>query len=101
MSYEGYVQYICEDGHYTVTDAYEVFYDNCNCGKCMKWHCSVDVTNGYEESCPETKPGLMEKIGWNDRWHFDHYGTKYVVKVPLYKPVNKDNENKWYQVDNI
>lgn len=48
MSYEGYEQHICSDGHYFRTDAYATFYDEkvkCDCGKPSIWCNGVDETN--------------------------------------------------------
>lgn len=46
MSYEGYTQNICVNGHYTETDVYT---NNPLCAEChseLKWENSVDMTNG-------------------------------------------------------
>ena len=45
MSYEGYEEYICEDGHYY---AHWASYDGpevCHCGKPSVWNNPVDETN--------------------------------------------------------
>jgi hypothetical protein len=53
MSYEGYVQYICTNGHYAVRDAYDDYdLDGENewkckvCGSGSAWSNCVDQTNG-------------------------------------------------------
>jgi len=49
MSYEGYVQLICESGHYTVTDCNDYDREALNCGFCntkVAWENHVDLTNG-------------------------------------------------------
>ena len=46
MSYEGYEQAICENGHYQEVDAY-FSCENCRtCGAPIKWTNSVEETNG-------------------------------------------------------
>jgi hypothetical protein len=83
MSYEGYVQCLCEDGHYSVCDAYYHGFGEdqvCSiCGKPIVWENDVDETNGAPEgeiplerlkvkkeaekcSCcgAETKPAMYE-----------------------------------------
>src|SRR5574342_456412 len=49
MSYEGYVQMLCENGHYHCRDAYEDLAAPCGCGAHMVWHNNVDDTNGNSE----------------------------------------------------
>lgn len=51
MSYEGYEQYICKNGHYWCEDALTVMYaeDSVRCPKCKEkpiWENSVNTTNG-------------------------------------------------------
>jgi transcription elongation factor Elf1 len=51
MSFEGYYQYLCEDGHYWILDVWETAYDDeipkCpKCGKQAVWYNLVDQTNG-------------------------------------------------------
>ena len=47
MSYEGYVQYLCEKGHYSSEDCYMEELQKCPiCGKKIVWRNGVDVTNG-------------------------------------------------------
>lgn len=46
MSYEGHVQTICENGHYSVFGCYSEP-DHCDCGAKIAWRNSVDDTNGY------------------------------------------------------
>jgi hypothetical protein len=73
MSYEGYVQILCEEGHYSIRDTYndvvpenfvckcqiEPPYDNV-CGARMAWWNQVNLTNGSWEVNPET--GKEERI---------------------------------------
>lgn len=44
MSYEGYEQIICQNGHYFVRDAHDD--GHCMCGAEAAWFNSVDQTNG-------------------------------------------------------
>lgn len=43
MSYEGYTQNICENGHYFICDAYDPC--SCDCGKEAAWTNAVNETN--------------------------------------------------------
>ena len=66
MSYEGYVQRICEKGHYSTADAFEEYgyvpgYEEedlprCHCGAKIVWRNSVNETNcegfGYIDMAP-------------------------------------------------
>lgn len=47
MSYEGYSQCICFNGHYSEMDVYAERED-CECGASFAWTNSVDSTNGDE-----------------------------------------------------
>lgn len=47
MSYEGYVQRLCENGHFSVVDAFSQEASACSaCGKAFVWTNDVDETNG-------------------------------------------------------
>lgn len=47
MSYEGYEQYLCEDGHYSQVDCWDAEdHSVCHCGKPIVWWNGVDTTNG-------------------------------------------------------
>ena len=45
MSYEGYEQCLCEDGHYYTRDCWDEE-ARCSCGKEAAWSNPVDDTNG-------------------------------------------------------
>jgi len=47
MSYEGYSQCVCANGHYSEMDVYEDK-EKCECGAVFAWTNSVDSTNGDE-----------------------------------------------------
>lgn len=50
MSYEGYEQHICKNGHYYECDAYYFVGDEyCKCGAPSAWSNSVDQTNGQPQ----------------------------------------------------
>lgn len=64
MSYEGYVQYWCENGHYHTVDAYDDYSDGYEfkCPECFgkqAFRNSVDLTNG---SYYEDPGGAFERI---------------------------------------
>jgi len=46
MSYEGYEQKLCSEGHLCVHDCYDTVSVCPRCGKEFVWHHSVDITNG-------------------------------------------------------
>lgn len=96
MSYEGYVEFLCPDGHHWEVDSGVLSYgedaevNQCVvCPQCKKkavWVCTVDQTNGADDELPETLPGWKHEIGFDDLWTTDHYGNKYAVKVMKYEP---------------
>lgn len=64
MSYEGYEQILCKNGHYTCFDCYSVpdLENDWSCSYCNEravWSNSVDETNGIceEDNCPEMYSG--------------------------------------------
>lgn len=87
MSYEGYMEFICESGHYSCVDVYVDAPKTCECGNRIKYYHMVDETNGIDYDYPDTCPGAREEIGYDDIWHEDHYGNKYATKRLRYKPV--------------
>ena len=49
MSFEGYYQVLCENGHYSTKDCYQDDHNSFTCPICgqkMAWWNLVDVTNG-------------------------------------------------------
>lgn len=62
MSYEGYKQYICKNGHYWTADIYD--YDNQNecpiCGEPPEWTNSVDDTNGSHDDAGKRIDGYIK-----------------------------------------
>lgn len=98
MSYEGYIEYLCPDGHYSILDAHWNYGGGASkeeraqamtcrvCGKTFNRYHHVDETNGYDTSHPDTCDAQKKEIGFTDVWNTDHYGTKYAVKVLRYEP---------------
>lgn len=93
MSYEGYEEYICLQGHYWSEDAYAYYgrdeEERPKCPHCQSqpcFHHAVDQTNGMIEDEPGTLPAPTEETGFEDDWQQDHYGNKYAVRIPLVKP---------------
>lgn len=89
MSYEGYSEHLCGEGHYTATGAY-YFEEGCPCGKPFVFSHSVDQTNGveYDEEevpLPSTIPYPFKGDGFTDIWKKDHYGNKYALKRLKFK----------------
>ena len=80
MSYEGFEQWLCEDGHYFV---YHVYFTpdpdkwRCNiCGKPLAWSNIVDQTNnGYASD------GSYDDIGYVKMTALPHDGTTRVCPV--------------------
>lgn len=55
MSYEGYEQLLCVNGHERVVDVYEDLKTwRCSCGEKLAWFNCVDQTNGSFERDPVT-----------------------------------------------
>jgi len=82
MSYEGYEEYLCKNGHHWSEDCY-MAPDKPICPDCKEphiWRHSVDQTNGIIEDCPGTMSYPLE---------VDHYEERlvpaYIHRVPIYK----------------
>ena len=106
MSYEGYEEFLCQNGHYWTVDAMTMIHgDNEEKDKariCAVCHhkavyvASVDETNGVDVDIPETMPAPKKLIGHTDIPLTDHYGNKYFGKANRYKPVF-DNPRQMYK----
>ena len=92
MSYEGYTEYLCENGHHWQVDAHAEN-DDTACPRCKRpavWSHNVDETNGIEfdeegNPDPATVPYPLEVSGHEE----------VVVRVPIYKiPSHEDNLNR-------
>lgn len=87
MSYEGYTELLCDDGHYSAHDVYAVEIPIvCRCGKPFAYTHGVDQTNGYERGCKATYPAGKVKIGADDIWCEDHHGNRYAIERARYRP---------------
>lgn len=88
MGYKGYEEFLCEKGHFTTYDRNDFPYsDICaRCGARLTHQHSVDQTNGFSAEHAATCPAPKMEFGFEDEWHIDHYGNRYAVKIPLYKP---------------
>jgi len=62
MSFEGWYQMICENGHYFSGDCYDIEPENaaCQCGSKVKWWNLVDVTNGSWDDDGNRIDGYIE-----------------------------------------
>ncbi len=63
MSYEGYTQYICGNGHYWDVDVYDDTTSNACCPDCESeyvWENSVDLTNGSYDIDGNRMDGYIE-----------------------------------------
>lgn len=90
MSYEGYGELLCANGHYHAHDAYIDEPEECPiCGALWAYSHGVDQTNGVEEGNPHTMPAPLEEIGHDDDWREDRHGNKYAAKIPRYKPLGE------------
>ena len=86
MSYEGYTEYLCENGHHWTVDVMNEA-DECLCPRCKGipvWDHGVNETNGIVEDengvpDPDTVPYPLEVERYEE----------VVVKMPVYKiPAN-------------
>lgn len=96
MSYEGYEEYICSNGHYNTENN---FSDNkiCTCGANYLWFHVVDQTNGYDPDDVNTYAAEVVEIGWDDIRNTDHYGNVYYTKHLKYKP----DSPEWLNLNDI
>jgi hypothetical protein len=83
MSYEGFEQLLCENGHYWVVDAYDLSFDlseKCSvCGAGVAWYNGVDQTN-----CEEV--GYVELELLNEATYCTcQCGHKHQLTPPTYK----------------
>lgn len=97
MSYEGYEEFLCQNGHYWTVDAMTMMHgedkeknESMLCSTCHHkavYVVSVDETNGVDVDVPETMPAPKKLIGHTDIPLTDHYGNRYFGKVNRYEPV--------------
>lgn len=61
MSYEGYIERLCANGHLSNVDCYEDAPNTCViCQAPIAWERNVDETNGVEERNPNTMPSKLK-----------------------------------------
>lgn len=63
MSFEGYYQILCEQGHYSYSDAHSFSPEKWECSICKgkhKWSNLVDTTNGSFDENNERIDGFIE-----------------------------------------
>lgn len=87
MSYEGYTEYLCENGHYCTADTCDDDPDVCPiCDSKLQYFHMVDLTNGEDDTNPNTMIASKTRIKSEDIWKQDHYGNRYAIIVYIYKP---------------
>jgi hypothetical protein len=91
MSYEGYEEYLCTNGHLRIFDCWEPSLlegeseaSRCNCGASFVFHHSVNETNGIIEDDPSTKSYPYE-VDVPAEFHTCVCGNKHIVKEVQYK----------------
>lgn len=80
MSYEGYTQRLCANGHLWAEGCYDDVLECPSCGEQSVWSHTVDCTNGVVEDengipCPETVPYPLEVERYEE----------VITQVPIYK----------------
>jgi hypothetical protein len=89
MSFEGYYEFLCQNGHHAACDVYAPEPKKCRvCGASMAWQNMVDQTNGEDRQDPVTMPGKKRELGADDTWHTDHHGNKFAKAHQRYKPAS-------------
>ena len=95
MSYERYVELLCERGHLATWHVYEfqvsILAKGSVCPHCGgRWaqlH-HVDLINELRSAFPyETGPAPLQETGFVDVPHYDHRGNFYVTKLVSYEPI--------------
>ena len=90
MSYEGYEQHICENGHYYNSDCYDHDAICPICGGKSAWYNSVDQTNG--PSMGEVLMTDLESFIIKPVEHCKCCGQ--VTNKPIYRvPTKEENKN--------
>lgn len=80
MSYEGYEEFLCVNGHHSIVDAFDDDPTCCpQCGARLAYRHSVDETNGVEEGLPDTMPAPTRVVAYEVR----------TIRVPLHVPVSE------------
>lgn len=84
MSFEGFDQYLCLNGHLREFDCGDPTFRKCSCGQPFIFRHTVDQTNGYDKSNP-----------WSCRYPFEiqqdavyetcNLGYMHVITETIYK----------------
>ncbi len=87
MSYEGYTQYICENGHAFYGDSWHEQSWCPNCSKAAVWENSVDTTNGsYDEKGTQIDGYItLEELTPPEYCKCDKCSNEHRIKEPTYK----------------
>ena len=94
MSYEGYTEYICDNGHYWTVRTSDKNFEGqgrlglfcVHCGYPFAFSSEVDRTNGTIASEPKTFEAPKIEYGWEDIAKHDHWRNLYYEKRPLFLP---------------
>lgn len=90
MSYEGFNEQLCRNGHYSAQDCYADRPKSCpHCGASIAYSHAVDQTNGYSRRYSYSCKAKKQEIGFTDIWHEDHHGNRYATKLIQYEPRGK------------
>jgi hypothetical protein len=92
MSYEGYYQVICKNGHAENVDCYDFNKElhKCNvCGSAIVWSNLVNVTNGSWDEEGNRIDGFIElelDKGYKDKWcECSKCKNKHLISTPTYR----------------
>lgn len=94
MSYEGYTEYLCDNGHYWTVRTSDTNFEGresqrlfcAHCGYPFAFQSRVDRTNGTDESNPLSLEAPKIEYGWEDIQKQDHWKNIYFEKRPLFLP---------------
>jgi len=94
MSYEGYTEYLCDNGHYWKVRSSGKDFEGQGSQQLFCVHCRypfaffsvVDQTYGVKEDVPGSFEAPKIEYGWEDIPKQDHWGAKYCEKRPLFLP---------------
>lgn len=94
MSYEGYTEYLCDNGHYWTVRASDNDFEGLGrqslfctcCGAPYAFVSEVDLTNGSNPDIPHTFSAPKIEYGWEDIAKIDHWKNLYYEKLSLFLP---------------
>ena len=89
MSFEGYDQLLCSQGHLSIADCYdsvELYSKNelCRCGEVFVFRHIVDQTNGYDETNPDNCDMKFEEIT-PEEVEVCNLGHEHIIKEATYR----------------